>query len=137
MFYRWIFPILLLASTQVQASTFKTEIIEYIDDVKVVAFISESDIGKSPRWDPMQQEIPLTITDVITVTRKQAAGEKQADGPLSILEIELKEIPKHPGYWHYLVKTAHGENGKSHPDFYIVLMNGQVIPAMQEPETIK
>lgn len=127
---------LLLLSSKIYAIEFPVEIIEYLDDVKVVAFINESDIDKSLRWNPAQGKVPLGIDDALKAIREHVAADpelKQA----SLTGIELKQIPHHSGYWHYMVKMKTRVNNRNQAHYFIVLMNGKVIPGIREPESVK
>ncbi len=130
MFLKWMLPFLLVISANVQARSFNTEIIEYIDEVKVIAFINEDDITAAAQWDPMTQAPPLTIADVIRIIKKQATDKHDLD-KLTVIEFELKEIPNHKNYWHYLVKVKVNDKSDHSADFYVVLMNGKLISAIR------
>ncbi|HEB82587.1 MAG TPA: hypothetical protein ENJ11_06970 [Gammaproteobacteria bacterium] len=135
MFARWVLVLLLVVAANAQANRYKTEIIEYIDDVKVVAFISEDDIKNAKQWVPGKQAVPLEIASVIDIISKHAASIEGSK--LSILEIELKEIPHHQDYWHYVVKARMEKGEQKNAVFFVILMDGKLIPAMKEPEAIK
>lgn len=133
-----IIPVLflLLLTSQVQASTFPIEIIEYIDDTKVVAFVYERDIQQSPTWDPATAAPPLEIGNLVKKLRAYAE-QHPALGDASFAEVELKRIPRHPDHWHYLA-VLHTPDDSNHAlHYFVVLMDGKVIPALKEPAPLK
>ena len=134
MLTRTLLAVLLLLSSQIKAVEYPVEIIEYIDNVRVVAFVNESDINKSPQWDPPSAP-PLSMANALSaVQRHIAPAPINSD---SLIGIELKPIPRHAHYWHYLVKNKVRGEEKSVSHYYVVLMDGKVIPAIKEPESVK
>ena len=133
--FKWLF--LFLVSISAQANQFPVEIIENIDDMKVVAFIKETDIEKSIKWTPFSElPPPMSIEQVVSAIKKEVTGDTKLDDAV-ITEIELKSMPHHKAHWHYLVKLQANMNGKVDNVVYIVLMDGKVIRAIKEPEAIK
>ncbi len=137
MFLKSLLPLLfLLLSGKLYAYEFPVEIFEYIDDTKVVVFINKKDIDKSLQWYPFKGAPPLTMTDMLTKMKKYLASGKIALSGARITGIELKQIPHHKDNWHYLVKLK--SNKKTIRYYYfIVLMNGKIIPAVKEVESFK
>jgi hypothetical protein len=43
----------------------RIEIIEYFDDVKVIAYINKSDIDDNSQWTPLEGPPPLTINEAV------------------------------------------------------------------------
>lgn len=124
-------------SSRAFAVNFPVEIFEYIDDTKVVAFINKSDINPSLTWQPFKGEPPLTLADALQGLKKYLATEKVGLSSALMSEIELKQIPHHKGNWHYLVKMLSEKEGVVHNYYFIILMNGKVIPAVKEVESFK
>jgi hypothetical protein len=56
---------------------------------------------------------------------------------MTLTGIELKKIPRHEKHWHYLVKTKSEVDDIVESHYFIVLMDGKVIAAIKEPESIK
>lgn len=129
--------LLLLGSSAVFAYQFPFEVTEYIDDVKIDAFINQEALAGQPEWKPFQKPLPLTLDQALAAI---ALGMKK-DPRITharLIGVELKPLPGRPGLWHYLVKMqTRTAEGKRRPVFFIVLMNGRVIPAIPEPEAIK
>jgi hypothetical protein len=131
-----VFAALLLFSLSARAFEFPHEYIEYIDDTKIVAFIDNEDIAVSPLWVPGQGKLPLNIEAALERVHKYI--DAKLDIPaVKLEEIELKRIPHADARWHYLV-VMHSENAegiKLH--YFVVLLSGKVIPALEEPEAYK
>lgn len=129
--------LLLLGSSATWAYQFPLEVTEYIDDVKIDAFISPQALAVQPTWKPFQKPLPLTLDQALAAI----AGGMKKDPRITharLIGVELKPLPGRPGLWHYLVKMqTRTADGRRKPVFFIVLMNGQVIPAIPEPEAIK
>jgi hypothetical protein len=132
-----LLPILiLLFSTQVLAIEFPIEISEYIDDVKIDAFINKEDLENTSQWTPFESSPPLTINQALTAILNDEKSEINLNNA-SVIGVELKPVPHHKSYWHYLVKIKTISEEGSEPHFFIVLMDGKVIPAIKEPDSIK
>ena len=69
---RYLF--LLLAFTSVNAQSYQPsiEIYERFDDVKLVAFVNESDIENYPLWHSLSEVPPLSIADAIQAVKDLA-----------------------------------------------------------------
>ena len=109
----------------------RTEIIEQFDDLRMVAFVPTDDIASSPAWNADTGEPPLSVAQAIRAVRNLEGGQS---GP--VREIELRPLPDSPTRWHYLVKTSNAAKTTGF-DVYIILMNGKVIPAMIEPDSVR
>lgn len=112
------------------------EIIEYIDDVKVVAHINKSAINQKLKWKPFESPLPLSIVDALQAVQTYI----KSHGDISDVElrgIELKRMAHDEKYWHYLVKLDYKSGEDIRPHFFVVLMDGKVISALREPESIK
>ena len=127
---------LVFFSVAVHASEFPIEIIEYVDQTKVVTFINEEDIDKTVAWVPFEGPPPLTIKDALVLVQKFTAPDPEMAGA-QLTEIELRRIPHHEIHWHYVVRMKVRTGGKPRSRFFIVLMNGKIIPGLREPEAIK
>ncbi len=127
---------LLLVGGSAAAVEFPVEITEYFDDVKVDCYVRESDITAQSEWLPVDDNPPLAIRDALHAVRQYIGENDHLDDAL-VTGIELKPIPHYDHYWHYLVKATSSADRKSAPHFYVVLMNGKVISAFQEPDAVK
>ncbi|MFV1984052.1 MAG: hypothetical protein ACC657_10980, partial [Thiohalomonadales bacterium] len=68
-YYSWLFLTSILLTTSAQAFESKIEIFEQFDGLKMVAFISEKDINKSPEWNPDIDAPSLTVAEAIKAAR--------------------------------------------------------------------
>ena len=122
----------LLVSGSAAAMQFPVEIVEQFDEARVVAFIQPQDLASAPGWDPLAGPPPLTVAQAVAAVKAHRLQEKNKES-LSVEELELRKISDHGSHWHYLVKTREGERVR----YYVVLMNGKVIPSVREPEAVK
>ena len=136
MFIRYLPFLLLLLTSRLLANEYPVEIFEYLDDTKVVAFLKDSDIEKTAPWIPLETKVPLNIDDALKAIGDLAATDDSLK-LISLTSIEMKQIPGHPNYWHYLVKMKTENTGQIQPQYFIVLLDGKVIPAVKEPEGFK
>jgi hypothetical protein len=127
---------LLLVGTNVSATHFPVEIFEYVDDVRTVAFVNESDLEEDTRWKPFEGAPPLTIEEALEDVRGHMTSDTGLAGA-SVVEIELRKVPHHEQNWHYMVKLEQQSEGRTRYRYLVVLMSGKVIPAMKEPESVK
>lgn len=134
---RYSVLLILFFSSKVFAMNFPVEIFEYINDTKVVVFISESDIHDTRQWQPLRSAPPLTLNAALVKIQKYLVKEKLGVSNAVINEIELKQIPHYSNYWHYLIKLELKRNNIKHYYYFVVLMNGKVIPAVKEVESFK
>jgi len=126
----------ILLSTSAAAVDFPIEISEYIDDVKVDAYIAKSDITEDSKWQPFTSRPPLSVEDSLKAVKKYLKSHTQLLHS-TLLVIELRQIPHHESYWHYLVKIRSNIDNKLQTHFFVVLMSGKVIPAFKEPNSFK
>lgn len=131
----WLLTVLLF-STQAGAIEFPLEVIESIDDTRVVAFISQKDIDAAGTWEPLRTPPPVTLAQALDAVLAALTDHGVAAETVRLASAELKEFPHQPGHWHYLVRLKKS-SGKPYPRFYVVLMNGKAIPAAMEPEAYK
>jgi hypothetical protein len=125
-----------LFSANVLAQEFPIEIFEYIDNTKVVAFVNETDIDKTPRWAPFESPLPLTLTDALEAIQAHVKSNPELKNAV-LSGVELKPVPHHKGYWHYLVRMKTYANNKPLSHYFIVLMDGKIVSGIREPETVK
>ena len=135
--YKKLLPLLvLLFSGKALAFEFPIEVTEYFDDVKIVAYIDKSDINEVSHWIPFEKQPPLSIYDALQAVKKFMISNS-VFGDATVTGIELRRIPHHEIYWHYVVKVKYKDKENIRPHFFVVLMDGKVISAIREPESIK
>lgn len=128
--------LLLMFSGHVFGIEFPIEISEYIDDVKIDAYINEADLNKTAKWEPFGSSPPLTIKGALFAIKNDSGTDIDFSNT-QLIGVELKPVPHHRSFWHYLVKLKTVSEDGSEPHFFIVLMDGKVISAIKEPESIK
>jgi len=133
---RWTALLLFLLAMNARAYELPIEIFEYVDNTKVVAFIHESDLGEATRWHPFKEAPPLAVKDVATAVDSYIKVTDTLKGAI-LEEIVLRKMPRHEGQWHYMVKLKTEKDDVTRYHYLVVLMNGKIIPAMREPESIK
>lgn len=132
-------PLLLLfisIGSRAQSFTPPIEVIEYIDDVKVVAYINQDDLKDTGAWSPFESPPPLSINDALLSVKKFLEDNGELENT-TLRGIELKRIAHHESHWHYIVKTHYKTDAARKYHFFVVLMSGKVISALREPESIK
>jgi len=134
---RWLLVFSVMVCANAQASQFPIQVIEQFDDVRIVAFINEDDVNDSAAWNPLEEAPPLSIASAIGAIKKHSAENASYPSAFSITEIELRQIPLHKNRWHYLIKIRSNVDHEFKNTFYVVLMNGKIIPAIVEPRSIK
>jgi len=137
MLSKWVLLLLIIVSANTLAGKAAIEIIEQFDDFKVVAFVNEADIEDYPVWQSLVDTPPLPVNEAIRLVQGHLGEVGKSAETDVIKEIELREIPRHPNYWHYLVKTENNDFGPSRYGIYVVLMSGKIIPAIVEPDAFK
>jgi len=136
--YKGLLLLLTLAfSANAQSYQPSIEIIEQFDDVKLVAFIRESDLENYPQWNPVKEAPPLTINKAIQAVHNYHKKNNAELATETVNEIELKKMTRHEKYWHYLIKIKINGSDDARYQVYVVLMNGKVIPALTETESYK
>lgn len=136
MFKKLLPLLILLLSGKALAYDFPIEITEYIDNVKIIAYVNKNDVNKNMEWSPFKSSLPLSVTDALTTVQKYLSANA-AFSDVRFMSIELKQIPHHEKHWHYIVKVTYKIEGNTHPHFFVVLMDGKVISALTKPEAIK
>ena len=116
-------------ATNAAATITSIELVEQFGNFKLVAFIEESDIDSSPEWNPAADEPPLSVAEAIRIAVRLGDDSVQA---ADVREIDLRPVPNHDTHWHYLIMFA-DEAKQSGYSFFVVLMNGKVVPAAIEP----
>ncbi|HEB96517.1 MAG TPA: hypothetical protein ENI96_08820 [Sedimenticola thiotaurini] len=139
MYKPFIATLLLLASAgSANAANWPLEIIDHLDETKIVVYVKEADIERAPAWNPEAGAPPFTLGDLlrsVSEWEKKNAGVTRA----SIRKIELKPILHHEkqGRWYYLVQLREQREGKAADRYLAVLMNGTMAAAIAEPASYK
>ncbi len=140
MFYRSLFIILFFICGSASAFQFPLEIIDYMDNSRIIIYANKSDINQSPRWAITDNTPPpLTISSLISKVNKWTVQQKDLQDA-RVNEIELKKMQQHEkdNYWYYLVQLKSTQAAKNKNIHYIaVLMNGKILTAIKEPSSYK
>ncbi len=132
--------LLLLTTSAPQAGhpPWPLEIIERFDSVKIVVYAKQDDIAASPEWYPENGAPPLTLAGLLKIVAQWRA-RLPAMAHAAIHGIELKPIAHYERQhrWYYLVQLKDRPESR-HPTHYLgVLMNGKVLPVIEEPAPLK
>lgn len=133
---RWLILVVSLYSVSVHGYEPPVDIFEYVDNERVVAFVNESDINASANWKPESSAPALSLSKAIAIVHDYADSNEEMKGA-SLEEIDLRRIPHYKDKWHYMVKMKSEADNHASYHYVGVLMNGKVIPALREPESIK
>ena len=127
-YYRCLYIFIFALSVKAYAYAYqpKIEIVEQFDNLKMIAFINKEDVDNNPSWIPGSNKLPLTVADAVHAVNVLS---KKLN---TIVEIEIRLMPKYKNKWHYLIKTANSAMRFKY-NIYVVLMNGKVVPAIIEP----
>jgi hypothetical protein len=134
---RWLAVLSMMFCATAQSSPFPIQIIEQFDDARIVAFINESDVNNSAQWNPLKDAPPLSVASAIEAVKQHYLAHNNSLDSLSITEIEIRQVPQHKNHWHYLIKVKSNIDLEFKNTFYVVLMDGKVIPAIVEPKSYK
>lgn len=122
-----------------QAATrhFPLEIFDVLDDHRLVVFLRDNDIAASPQWRPGEGAPQLTIAEAIEQIRQHINEHDLRLQDAHLHEIELKPIHGHEQEhrWYYLLQMR--VPGKHKAYYFAVLFSGKVVPAIEEPMSIK
>lgn len=127
------------AGTGTASDLWPEEIIDSMDDQRLVLFLPNEDIAASPKWLPAEDTPPpLNIADAMAHLKEWMTGDPRYLGA-EIHEIELKPIHKHEQEhrWYYLFQLRRTNGGKRKAIYAAVLLSGKVAPVIAEPEAIK
>ena len=114
------------------------EVIDTMDDQRLVVFLPHEDIAASPKWLPAEGAPPLNIAGAMAHLHKWMTDDPRYR-ETRIHEIELKPIQHHEKEhrWYYLFQLRRQGEGKRKAMYAAVLLNGKVVPAIVEPSSIK
>lgn len=127
-----------ISTAQAEAWHFPLEIFDVLDNHRLVTFLRSEDIAASPQWLPSDGAPPLTIAEVITQVAREIERNVRLRGA-EIYEIELKPIHGHASEnrWYYLLQLRTYRDHKPKAHYLAILMSGKVVPAIEEPASIK
>lgn len=144
--YRIINTVLLLGlwggtalCAQAESRHFPLEIFDVLDDHRLVVFLHDDDIAESPQWFPGETAPRLTIAHAIERVKRHIAEHDARLRDAKLHEIELKPIHGHEkeNRWYYLLQMRIPENHKPKAYYFAILFSGKVVPAIEEPMSVK
>lgn len=138
MLLRFFAATLFVFSSNVLAVEFPVEIVDQFDNSRVVAYVNQGDVDKSPSWNPADGAPPLTIGAMLKSLDNWIAEDSTLKGA-EVSKIELKPIMNKEieGRWYYLVKLTCKSTENPKVSYAAILMNGKVSAAIREPDPFK
>lgn len=120
-----------LTAGRAQASALPAEVVENLDESRIVLYLSEPQIEAMPAWRPGEGKPPMSLEEAVNRTLAWT-GERDLYKDASIYELKYKPVHNYEALdrWYYLVELRL-PGGRKH--FLAVLPGGAVIPAIQEP----
>lgn len=114
------------------------EIIDSMDGKRLVVFLPNADIVASPPWLPIEGAPPLSIAAALGHLKQWMSGDSRYQGA-EIHEIKLTPIRHHEQEhrWYYLIQLFHPDDRTRKAIYAAVLLNGEVVPVIVEPTSIK
>ena len=138
--YKYLFAGFFLFS--IYSSAFATpwplEIIEHLDETKIIVYVKEADIEQSPTWNPAEGAPSFGLAEVLKAISKWDNNVKGLANA-HIEKIELKPIlhQEKKGRWYYLVQLRDTSGSKHDRHYLAILMNGKAFAAIEEPASYK
>lgn len=137
MLYRLLVILSIFISGSAAANSFPVEIIDYMENSRVVFSLYEKDLRTAGQWEPHKNaQPPVTVAEAIKLMKAYASTKTELTD-LTLQEIELKPIPHHKQQWHYLLKVKASLDGKIRRHYFVVLMNAKVLEGIEEPDAVK
>lgn len=126
-----LFFLATMAAGAAHAAELPAEVVENLDQYRIVLYLSETQIDAIPAWQPGEGKPPMSLEAAVNRTLEWIeASDLLKDAHIH----ELKYKPVHNfesrNRWYYLVELRM-QGGKKR--FLAVLPDGQVIPAIEEP----
>ncbi len=126
---------LLGISANCPAGKWAAEVIENLDQARIVLFLTDEDMAAMPEWRPDGHEPPpLTLAKAIDLVNAEIEKDVDLRGA-EIHELEFKPVRKHEKQhrWYFLCEVRTHDGGKEKKHFLAVLTSGKVIRAIEEP----
>lgn len=126
-----LFLLTLLAAGVTRAASLPAEVVENLDQYRIVLSLDEAQIRAIPAWRPGEGKPPMSLEAAVTRTLEWI-GSKALLKDAQIYELKYKPVHNHETLdrWYYLVELRMQDGMKR---FLAVLPNGQVVPAIAEP----
>jgi len=128
-----ITTLFLLASmaAAAQAARLPAEVVENLDQYRIVLYLSEDQIDAIPAWQPGKGKPPMSLEAAVNRTLEWI-GTSDLLKDARIHELKYKPVHNYESRnrWYYLVELRMQGTKKR---FLAILPDGQVVPAIEEP----
>lgn len=120
-----------MSAATVQAASLPAEVVENMDQYRIVLYLSDEQVNAIPEWRPGEGKPPMSLQDAVSHTLAWIARDTSLAGA-QIYELKYKPVHNYEklNRWYYLVELRM-EAGKKR--FVAVLPGGQVVSAIEEP----
>ena len=126
-----LFLLAALAGGVTQAASLPAEVVENLDQYRIVLSLDEAQIRAIPAWRPGEGKPPMSLDAAVTRTLEWI-NSKELLKDAQIYELKYKPVHNHETLdrWYFLVELRMQDGMKR---FLAVLPDGQVVPAIAEP----
>jgi hypothetical protein len=126
-----IFLLTCLAGGAAQAASLPSEVVENLDQYRIVLSIGDERIKAMPAWRPGEGKPPMSLEAAVARTLEWIES-KALLKDATIYELKYKPVHNYETLdrWYYLVELRMRDGMKR---FLAVLPDGQVVPAIAEP----
>ena len=120
-----------LSVATARASSLPAEVVENMDQYRIVLYLSDEQVNAIPEWQPGEGKPPMSLQDAVSHVLAWIARDTSLAGA-KIYELKYKPVHNYEklNRWYYLVELRM-EAGKKR--FVAVLPGGQVVSAIEEP----
>jgi hypothetical protein len=120
-----------LSVATAQASSLPAEVIENMDQYRIVLYLSEDQINAIPEWQPGEGKPPMSLEEAVSHALAWIGRDTSLAGA-QIYEVKYKPVHNYEklNRWYYLVELRMDAGKKR---FVAVLPGGQVVSAIEEP----
>lgn len=114
-----------------RAAQLPVEVVETLDQNRLVVYLSEAQIDAIPAWQPGAGQPPMSLQAAVA-RALEWIRDRDLYTDARIYELKFKPVHNYEALnrWYYLVDLRL-PGGRRH--FIAVLPNGDVVPAMVEP----
>lgn len=126
-----LFFLLSLVSGAAQSAMLPTEVVENLDQYRIVLYLDQNQIDAIPAWQPGEGAPPMTLEAAVARTLEWI-GDNELLKAARIHELKYKPVHNYESLnrWYYLVELRMQGTKKR---FLAVLPGGEVVPAIEEP----
>ncbi len=127
----FVFLLASVAACAVQASSLPAEVVETLDQYRIVLYLEQEQLNAIPAWRPGEGDPPMPLSAAVARTLAWI-GENDLLKDARIYELTYKPVHNFEAQnrWYYLVELRMTAGKRR---FLAVLPDGEVIPAIEEP----